>query len=73
MSDVIGKLTSEQALEVVERLCRKGGDIRDAVVAEAMTLLAEFSLDEIADEVFDALDLVDIQDCWDRAGGSREG
>src|SRR5215831_11587784 len=73
MSDVIGKLTSEQALEVVERLCRKGGDIRDAVVAEAMTLLAEFSLDEIADEVFDALDLVDIQDCWDLAGGSGDG
>src|SRR5262249_23095317 len=47
--------------------------IRDAVVAEATSLLAEFSLDEIADEVFDALDLVDVQDCWDRAGGSREG
>jgi hypothetical protein len=73
MSDVIGKLTSEQALEVVERLAQKGGEIREAVVAEAMSVLADFSLDEIADEVFDVLDSVDVQDCWDRAGGSPAG
>jgi len=73
MSDVIGKLTSEQALQIIERLCRKGGEIRETIVAEAMSLLAEFSLDETADKVFDALDSVDIQDCWDRASGSRDG
>jgi hypothetical protein len=67
MNDVTGKITSEQALLIVERLCRKGGAVRDAIVAEAMSLLSEFSLDEVADEVFDALDLIDIQDCRDRA------
>jgi hypothetical protein len=73
MNDVTGKITSEQALLIVERLCRKGGDVRDAIVAEAMNLLSEFSLDGTADEVFDALDLIDIQDCWDLAGSSRDG
>ncbi len=73
MTDVIGKLTAEQALEIVERLCRKGGDIRDAIVAEAMNLLTEFSLDDIAQEVFDALDLIDVQDCFDQAESSHEG
>jgi hypothetical protein len=73
MTDVIGKLTAEQALEIVERLCRKGGDIRDAIVAEAMNVLTEFSLDDVAEEVFDALDLIDVQDCFDQAGSSREG
>jgi hypothetical protein len=73
MNDVTGKITSEQALLIVQRLCRKGGDIRDAVVAEAISLLSEFSLDEIADEVFDALDLIDIQDCRDLAGASHDG
>jgi hypothetical protein len=72
MTDVIGKLTSEQALEIVERLCRKSGSVRDAIVAEAMNLLTEFSLDEVAEEVFDALDLIDVQDCFDQAGASRE-
>jgi hypothetical protein len=73
MNDVTGKLTPEQALEIVERLCRKGGDVRDAIVAEAISLLSEFSLEDIADEVFDALDLIDIQDCWDLAGGAKKG
>jgi hypothetical protein len=73
MTDVIGKITSEQALLIVERLCRKGGDVGDAIIAEAMSLLSEFSLDHIADEVFDALDLIDIQDCWDQAGKHRDG
>lgn len=72
MTDVTGKITSEQALLIVERLCRKGGDVRDAIVAEALSLLSEFSLDDIAGEVFDALDLIDIQDCWDRAGSHRD-
>jgi hypothetical protein len=73
MTDVTGKITSEQALLIVERLCRKGGDVRDAIIAEAMSLLSDFSLDHIADEVFDALDLIDIQDCWDQAGSHRDG
>jgi hypothetical protein len=73
MTDVIGRITSEQALIIVERLCRKGGDIRDVIVAEAMNLLSEFSMDGTAAAVFDTLDLIDIQDCWDRAGGSRDG
>jgi hypothetical protein len=73
MNDVTGKITSEQALLIVERLCRKGGDVRDAIVAEAASLLSEFSLDGTADEVFDTLDLIDIQDCWDLAGKHRDG
>jgi hypothetical protein len=73
MQDVIGKLTPEQALNIVERLSRKGGTIREAVVAEAMNVLTEIDLDETADEVFVVLDSIDVQDCWDRSGGSRDG
>jgi len=67
MTDLTGKITPEQALLVVERLCARGGDIRAAVIAEATGLLTEFSLEDTADEVFDALDLIDIQDCRDLA------
>ena len=73
MRDVIGKLTSAEALEIIERLCRKSDELRETIAAEAMNLLAEVDLDDIADEVFDALDSIDVQDCWDQAGGSSEG
>ena len=39
MDDVIKKLTAEQALEVVKRLSEKGGEIGEAVLAEARNLL----------------------------------
>ena len=43
------------------------------MLAEAGNLLSEIDLDEIAGEVFLVLDSIDVQDCWDRAGSSREG
>jgi len=73
MYDVIKKLTPEQALEVLLRLRDKGDAIREAVVAEARNVLSEIDLDKIADDVFFVLDSIDVQDCWDRAGGSRDG
>src|SRR5437763_4926406 len=72
MTDVVDKLTAEQALQIVQRLARKGGAIREAVVAEATNLLTEIDRADLAQEVFDDLDAIDIQDCWDRAGGSRD-
>lgn len=73
MDDMIKKLTPEQALKVVMRLSDQGGAIQDAVVAEAREVLSQIDLDEIANEVFLVLDSVDVQDCWDRAGSSRDG
>jgi hypothetical protein len=73
MDDVIEKLTTEQALEVVKRLAEKGGEIRKAVLTEARAVLKKIDLDETADEVFFVLDSIDVQDCWDRSGRSRNG
>ena len=73
MDDVIKKLTTEQALEVVKRLAEKGDEIREAVLTEARAALTEIDLDETADEVFFVLDSIDVQDCWDRSGRSRNG
>lgn len=73
MDDVISKQTAGQALKIVKRLGRKGGKIREAVAAEAMAVLTEIDLDETAEEVFFSLDSIDVQDCWNRSGRSRDG
>ena len=69
----INKLTPEQALEVVMRLIDKGSAIRDAVTTEARNVLSEIDVDKVADDVFFSLDSIDVQECWDRAGKSRDG
>ena len=73
MDDVIKKLTAEQALEVLTRLSAKGGKIREAVLTQARNVLSDIDLDATADEVFFLLDSIDVQDCWDRSGSSRNG
>jgi hypothetical protein len=73
MHDMIKNLTAEQALEVVKRLTGTGGKIQEAVLAKARAMLSEIDLDETADEVFFVLDSIDVEDCWDRAGSSRDG
>ena len=73
MDDLIKKLTAEQALEVVKRLSEKGGEIGEALLAEARNLLTAVSVENTADEVFCVLDSIDVQDCWDRSGSSRHG
>ena len=71
MDDVIRKLTAEQAFEVVLRLHRHGGKLREAVVTEAMSVLTEIDLNEIADTVLFALEAIDAEDCGNRSGRSR--
>ena len=72
MTDVIDKLTPEQAWQIVRRLADKGGAIREALVAEATGLLTDIDRDDLAQQVFEILDEIDVQDCWNRAGGSRD-
>lgn len=73
MDNMISKLTGEQALKIVKRLGRKKGKLREAVLTEAMNVLTEIDLDETADEVVAVLESVDVEDCWDRSGPSRDG
>jgi hypothetical protein len=73
MHDPIMHLTPEQALEVVVRLGNQGGRIREDVLAVVWEVLGEIDLDRTSDDVFFALDSIDVQDCWDRAGSSRDG
>lgn len=73
MNDLLSKLTGEQALEVLQRLAQEKGAVATAVLAEAKRVLAAVDVDEVADEVFGQLDMIDVQDCWDKAGGNRDG
>jgi hypothetical protein len=73
MNDLLTRLTRQQALEVLRRLDARGGEIRRMLMSEARAILEEIELDEIAEEVFFVLDLISVEDLWDRSGASRDG
>lgn len=73
MDELIQNLTPEQALEAVRRLAAEGGEIREAILRQARSVLADVDLHETAEEVFFALDLIDVDECCERSGSRRNG
>ena len=73
MKDIISNLTPEQALEIVHRLANKAGKTGEIIRQEAKRILEAVDIDEVAEEVFFGLDMIDVQDCWDRSVGGRDG
>ncbi|MHC4711178.1 MAG: hypothetical protein ACYTA3_12365, partial [Planctomycetota bacterium] len=70
---VLANISPEQALDVLLRLWGKGADIRKAIAEETESLLRKIDREEIADEVFAALDSIDVHELWDRSGPSSSG
>ena len=73
MDDFLSKLTGEQALQILRRLADKGGRLAETVHEEATDILAVVDIDETAEEVSFYLDAIDVHDCWDKSGPSRDG
>ena len=73
MKEVLSKLTGDQAFQVLERLAAGDAGLARTIEAVAKRLLAAVGVDETADEVFDALDAIAVEDCWDRTGSRRDG
>jgi hypothetical protein len=70
---LVSELTGEQALDVLQRLAAGKGAVAKAVTVEVKRVLAAVDVEEIANEVFEQLDGIVVQDCWDRAGRHRDG
>ena len=69
----IQRLTGSQALHVLMCMAADDPGLARMIEIEAKRLLMAVDVDETADEVFDALDAIDVEDCWDRAGSHRDG
>lgn len=72
MTDLLNEITPEDALSIIQEL---SGDpvLRKRILEVAHRLLKNIDVDEIAADVFTAIDDIDVQDLWDRAGPGRHG
>ncbi|MDZ7759592.1 MAG: hypothetical protein U5L00_04990 [Desulfovermiculus sp.] len=73
MDPLLKSLTDEQQDQLIERLYQKGGEIRQAVLEEAQKVLKDIDLHQIADDIFWALDIKDVETLWDQSGPTRDG
>jgi hypothetical protein len=73
MSDLLWKLTDEQAREVLERLYEHSDAIKNLIDSKAKEILQAVNVDEIAEDVFAALDSLDTETLFDRSGPHSSG
>jgi hypothetical protein len=73
MDPVLESLTDQQKTQLIQRLYERDEGMRQALLEEAGHVLSEIDPDEIAEDVFFALDLIDVETLWDKSGPGREG
>ena len=66
-------MSHEQALEILRRLARDNPKIKKQIEIEAEKELKEIDVESICDDVYFALDGIDVEELWDRSGSSRHG
>lgn len=70
---ILDKISTEEALEILRRLAEKDINIAQQIEKEAKQLLKKIDLEEICEDVFSALDGIDVHELWDRSGSNRYG
>lgn len=73
MDELIRTLKPDEALEVVRRLNAKGGDVAAAIRDEARSVFCDIDEDDIADDIFDKLDSIGMEEGLRNAGSTRHG
>ncbi len=70
--DIIGCLSPDEAARVLGQLI-KDPAIRKKAEAIALDMISTVDVDEVADEVFSALEFIDVEDVWDNSGATSYG
>lgn len=73
LKDILANITSDQAVHILKVLWEKRSDVREIIVNEAERLLGPVDPDEIAEDVFFALESIDVHELWDRSGSHSDG
>ena len=73
MSDLLSKLTDAQSRNVLHHLYTQGDAIMKLIDAMAKEILQEVDSEDIAEDVFEALDFLDTETLFGRSGPSRFG
>jgi hypothetical protein len=71
--DIINKILPREALEIIQHLAKFDKEIKNRIIEIAEDLFREFDVEEICEDVFYALDGIDVHDLWDSSGAKTDG
>jgi len=71
-NEYVTALSRDSAIRILLDLC-KDNDLAKRIYTMAKAFLSDVDADEIADDVFDSLNAIEVEDLWDNSGNTRYG
>ena len=71
--DIFNKITPEEALGILKHIAKTDNKIKRKIIDLAEDLFRDVNIEEICENVFYALDGIDVHELWDRAGPRSDG
>lgn len=73
LKNLLDGLSGDDALRVLGNLCKKDPEIKKRIFAEAEKVLKQVDVDEIVQEVYFELEMIDVEDLYQRSDNNRFG
>ena len=70
---ILDSISAEDALIILNRLAKRDNNVAQLIEEEAKCLLKGIDLEEICEDVYWALDNIEVEELWDRSGPNRYG
>ena len=72
-NDIFNKISPSEALEILKQIAKTDKKLKKRIIELAEELFRNVDVEAVCDEVFDALDGIDVYELWDRAGSRTDG
>ena len=73
MANLIDKISPDEALKILKQLAKADRMIKTKIIEIADIIIRDFDIEEICDDVYWALNGIDVEELWARSGSSRYG
>ncbi len=71
--NVFDEISADDAFSILKSLAEEDAKIAERIEQIAMEYLRGADIEDVADEVFSALDCINVEDVWDQSGSKRDG
>ncbi len=71
--DIFDAISSDDAFDILRLLAREDQKIAKRIEQIAIEYLESVDIEDIAFEVYFALDSIEVEEVWDRSGNTRDG
>jgi hypothetical protein len=71
--DIFNRISPTEALEILRQITKTDKNMKKKIIELAEDLFRDVDVDDICENVFYELDMIDVHELWDRSGSKTDG